>query len=87
MVVIGGRLVVRFEGHGERGQPFIITENLDVVGTPTTQGLRALADAYPPRDAPSVERLKIAGAIPIGSIDIGTFVRDTPGHEQIERQG
>jgi amidase len=48
------------------GVPFTVKENIDVVGTPTTQGIRALADAYPSRDAPAVERLKAAGAIPIG---------------------
>jgi amidase len=48
------------------GVPFTIKENLDVTGTPTTQGLQALAAAYPARDAPTVERLRAAGAIPIG---------------------
>jgi amidase len=48
------------------GVPFTIKENLDVAGTPTTQGLQALSEAYPARDAPVVERLKAAGAIPIG---------------------
>jgi amidase len=48
------------------GVPFTVKENIDVAGTPTTQGLRALANAYPARDAPMVERLKAAGAIPIG---------------------
>lgn len=47
------------------GVPFTVKENLDVVGTPTTQGLKALAEAYPGRDAPVVERLRAAGAIPI----------------------
>jgi amidase len=48
------------------GVPFTIKENLDVAGTPTTQGLKALAAAYPARDAPIVERLKAAGAVPLG---------------------
>ena len=48
------------------GVPFTVKENLDVAGTPTTQGIRALANAYPARDAPVVERLRVAGAIPIG---------------------
>ncbi|MGZ4179522.1 MAG: amidase [Solirubrobacteraceae bacterium] len=48
------------------GVPFTIKDNIDVVGTPTTQGFKALANAYPSRDAPVVERLKAAGAIPIG---------------------
>jgi len=48
------------------GVPFTVKQNIDVAGTPTTQGLKALSNAYPIRDAPVVERLKAAGAIPIG---------------------
>jgi amidase len=48
------------------GVPFTIKENIDLAGTPTTMGLKALAGAYPSRDAPVVERLKAAGAIPLG---------------------
>jgi amidase len=48
------------------GVPFTVKQNLDLAGTPTTLGLKALADAYPTLDAPAVERLKAAGAIPIG---------------------
>ncbi|MBI5497177.1 MAG: indole acetimide hydrolase [Deltaproteobacteria bacterium] len=49
-----------------RGIPFTIKEDLDCVGSPTTRGLRFLANALPYVDAPSVQRLKAAGAIPIG---------------------
>ena len=52
------------------GVPFTVKENLDVAGTPTTQGFKALANAYPSRDAPIVERLKAAGAIPIGRTNL-----------------
>lgn len=48
------------------GVPFTVKQNIDVAGTPTTQGLKALANAYPVRDAPIVERLRAAGGIPIG---------------------
>jgi amidase len=48
------------------GVPFTVKENIDLVGTPTTIGLQALADAYPRLDAPVVERMRAAGAIPIG---------------------
>lgn len=47
------------------GVPFSVKENIDVAGSPTTQGLPALADAIPPLDAPVVERMRRAGAIPI----------------------
>ena len=55
------------------GVPFTIKENIDVVGTPTTQGAKASANSYPSRDAPVVERLKAAGAIPIGRTNMPTY--------------
>jgi amidase len=48
------------------GVPFTIKASIDVAGTATSMGLKALAEAYPNRDAPSVERLRAAGAIPLG---------------------
>jgi len=55
------------------GVPFTVKGNIDLVGTPTTQGLKALVGAYPALDAPVVERLKAAGAIPIGRTNLPTF--------------
>jgi amidase len=55
------------------GVPFTIKENIDVAGTPTTQGAKALAVSYPARDAPVVERLRAAGAIPIGRTNLPTY--------------
>jgi amidase len=52
------------------GVPFTVKENIDIAGTPTTQGLKALANAYPSRDAPVVERLKAAGGIPVGRTNL-----------------
>src|SRR5512133_511817 len=52
------------------GVPFTVKENIDVAGTPTTQGFAALAKAYPTRDAPIVERMKAEGAIPIGRTNL-----------------
>jgi amidase len=48
------------------GVPFTVKASIDVTGTATSMGLRILAEAYPNRDAPGVERLRAAGAIPIG---------------------
>lgn len=48
------------------GIPFTVKENIDLAGTPTTSGIRAFAELYPPFDAPVVERLRAAGAIPLG---------------------
>jgi amidase len=55
------------------GVPFTVKDNIDVAGAATTQGARALAAAYPSRDAPVVERLKAAGAIPIGRTNLPTY--------------
>jgi amidase len=52
------------------GVPFTIKDIIDVAGTPTTQGFKALAEAYPSRDAPIVERMKAAGAIPMGRTNL-----------------
>lgn len=52
------------------GVPCTVKENIDLAGTPTTQGIPALAEAVAPIDAPSVERLRAAGAIPIGRTNL-----------------
>jgi amidase len=52
------------------GVAITVKENIDLAGTPTTQGLPALADAVAPIDAPVVERLRAAGAIPIGRTNL-----------------
>lgn len=52
------------------GVPFTVKENIDVAGTPTTQGVLAFADAVAGRDAPMVEHLRGAGAIPIGRTNL-----------------
>ncbi|MEQ1874146.1 MAG: amidase [Ilumatobacteraceae bacterium] len=48
------------------GVPVTVKENIDLAGTPTTQSVVILADAISPTDAPVVERVRAAGAIPIG---------------------
>lgn len=47
------------------GVPITVKENIDLAGTPTTQGMPAFADAFADRDAPTVARMRAAGAIPI----------------------
>jgi amidase len=46
------------------GVPITVKENIDLAGAPTTQGLVALADAVASVDAPTVQRMREAGAIP-----------------------
>lgn len=52
------------------GVPITVKENIDMAGLPTTQGIPALADAIPQLDAPVVERMRAAGAIPIGRTNL-----------------
>ncbi len=55
------------------GVPFTVKANIDLVGTPTTAGLKMLAGAYPTSDAPTVARMRAAGAIPIGHTNCPTL--------------
>jgi amidase len=55
------------------GVPFTVKENIDVAGTPTTQAVPALAEAIASVDAPQVERLRAAGAIPLGRTNLPDF--------------
>lgn len=52
------------------GVPFTVKENIDMAGLPTTWGVPALAEAVVPLDAPVVERMRAAGAIPIGRTNL-----------------
>jgi amidase len=52
------------------GVPFTVKENIDMAGLPTTWGVPALAQAVVPTDAPVVERMRAAGAIPIGRTNL-----------------
>ena len=52
------------------GVPFTVKENIDLKGTPTTQGLPILAEAMPPSNAPIVDRMIQAGAIPIARTNL-----------------
>lgn len=62
---VAGGDVPRFHG-----VPFTIKDSIDVAGTPTTHGLKALAGAYPTLDAPVVERMRAAGGIPLGRTNL-----------------
>ena len=52
------------------GVPFTVKENIDLTGTPTTWGLPLLAEAMPPSNAPIVDRMIQAGAIPIARTNL-----------------
>ena len=48
------------------GVPLTVKQNIDLAGCATDHGVPAFAEAISPVDAPVVERMKAAGAIPIG---------------------
>jgi len=52
------------------GVPCTVKENIDLAGTPTTQGVNALAEAIAPIDAPVVARMRAAGAIPFARTNL-----------------
>lgn len=55
------------------GVPCTVKENIDLAGTPTTQGVAALAYAVATIDAPTVERMRAAGAIPFARTNLPDF--------------
>lgn len=55
------------------GVPMTVKENIDVIGSATTQAVVALADAVPPIDAPHIRQLKAAGAIVMGRTNLPEF--------------
>src|SRR5262249_2037419 len=55
------------------GVPMTVKENIDLSGSPTTQGVVALKEALPPAESPHVTHLKRAGAIPIGRPNFPEF--------------
>lgn len=55
------------------GVPFTIKENIDCLGSATTSGVLAMAEAMPSADAPIVARMKSAGAIPLARTNLPEF--------------
>ena len=55
------------------GIPIIVKDNIDVLGTATTAGSKALSDNYPNEDALITQKLKNAGAIIIAKANMSKF--------------
>jgi amidase len=65
------------------GVPCTVKENIDVVGTPTTQGVAALAEAIATSDAPTVARMRAAGAIPFARTNLPDVGLRVHTHSQL----
>jgi amidase len=55
------------------GVPFTVKENIDLVGSPTTNAVVAFAEAMPTEDSPVVQRMKEAGAVPLARTNLPDF--------------
>lgn len=55
------------------GVPFTVKENIDVAGSATTWGVVAFAEQIAPTNAPTVARLREAGAIPLARTNLPDF--------------
>ncbi|MDP1026964.1 amidase [Sphingomonas sp. KR1UV-12] len=55
------------------GVPIVLKDNIDLHGTPTTSGCRALAGAMPRRTAPIVKALAAAGSVIVGKTNLSEF--------------
>lgn len=66
----------RHDGHAVgalHGVPIVVKDNIDLLGTPTTSGCRALAKAMPWRTAPPLAALVAAGAVIVGKTNLSEF--------------
>jgi len=59
------------------GIPFIVKDNINTVGMPTTAGCSCLADNMTSTDAETVERLRAAGAVVIAKANLSEFAQLT----------
>ena len=71
-------------GRGHRrgslhGIPVGLKDNIDTAGIPTTAASAAFADRVPSQDAEVVRRLKAAGAVILGKLNLGEFAHNTGG--------
>ena len=55
------------------GIPVLVKDNLDVAGLPTTAGSVALENSVPAKDSPVVAKLRAAGAILLGKLNLSEF--------------
>jgi amidase len=68
------------------GVPVVLKDNIDSVGLPCTGGSVLLAGNRPARDAFVVARLRAAGAIILGKVNLGDFASDATGRSSLGGQ-
>jgi aspartyl-tRNA(Asn)/glutamyl-tRNA(Gln) amidotransferase subunit A len=69
-----GAAVARGEAVGPlHGLPFAVKDQFDTAGVRTTSGSRLLAGHIPPGDAPVIARLRAAGGILLGKLNMTEF--------------
>ncbi|RKQ96938.1 amidase [Kushneria sinocarnis] len=74
------------QAHGPLyGIPFVVKDNIDVIGHPTTGGSMALKSAMPEDSATLVRRLQNAGAIVLGKANMTEFAASygQPGYSSL----
>lgn len=64
------------------GLPILLKDNIDVAGTPTTASSIALEHSVPDEDAFVVKRLKAAGAVILGKVNLTEFAAFVSGQQQ-----
>jgi amidase len=55
------------------GVPILLKDNIDVLGMPTTAGSYALAENVPSQDSEVARRLRAAGAVLLGKVNMNQF--------------
>lgn len=68
------------------GIPVVLKDNIDTSDMPTTGGSFVLAGAQPAEDAPIVRRLREAGAIILGKVNLDDFAAGGSGFSSVSGQ-
>ena len=69
------------------GIPFVVKDNIHAAGLPCTAGSPAFAGFVPSRDAPTVQRLRDAGAILLGKTNLHEFAFGATGYNRAFNTG